>query len=379
MQSVDDLIEELNGLSMHNPLYKLKIDMLISLLHQRMRQGDGKSEYYKRVLMRYVGRYQKLNIHLMNIVYDAMRHYSMNRYVTDIPLSEYFTCRKQLNQVFRDLYSEEPDTPAGIKKFLREELMAIQGLPKGSQDFWNRNFYVTTFVVESKRAGTLDTVVCKEELSAFFNMKKYAIAMKQKMFSEMNDDLMKCFGDNVDAYGQLDVEKLKALYCYVEGGSLVDMAAVIMGKIMDSGNPLGIKSGMEEKVGIEVLSYIHSLESSLDAAELIECIYNDGKLLCYLPAKTKMQLRFYIYSSLKSIGDEVLQSFLTGYVKEKVGQGDAPKLLLDEYVKAGGITPEDAKAIGNRIEGLQQRRQYETVEIKKRGSHGDPDCTGQGS
>lgn len=51
MEQIDNLIAELNGLSVHNPLYLLKINTLISLLRQESESKNARASYYRKILM----------------------------------------------------------------------------------------------------------------------------------------------------------------------------------------------------------------------------------------------------------------------------------------------------------------------------------------
>ncbi|NBH96555.1 hypothetical protein D7Y41_02420 [Anaerotruncus sp. 1XD22-93] len=357
MEQIDNLIAELNGLSVHNPLYLLKINTLISLLRQESESKNARASYYRKILMYHRNKYKDLKFSVIDIVNRVIRQYSESASSLDLPLNEYFECRKQLCIAYKKLYVEEMDTPETVRKFLAEKLQAINGLACDNQKFWDDNFYLTIFVSEAKRCGLLQMDVCKNELSRFIQLKKLAIKFKCEMFNSIDQDLMKCFGDNVVIYDQLDVEKLKALYCFVTGNPMTAAVNSFMEKIYSEDNPLRIRADGRDNVIINFMSYVHGMELPENNVHLVNCIYNDERVIEYLPAQTKNRIRFFLYNTLKAVSDEALQSFVMNYVHGQVMEtGGNTADIFRKCLGGDEVFAESLETIIARVDSVLKKR-----------------------
>ena len=184
-----------------------------------------------------------------------------------------------------------------------------------------------------------------------------AIKFKCEMFNSIDQDLMKCFGDNVVIYDQLDVEKLKALYCFVTGNPMTAAVNSFMEKIYSEDNPLRIRADGRDNVIINFMSYVHGMELPENNVHLVNCIYNDERVIEYLPAQTKNRIRFFLYNTLKAVSDEALQSFVMNYVHGQVMEtGGNTADIFRKCLGGDEVFAESLETIIARVDSVLKKR-----------------------
>lgn len=318
MQQVDELEFELSNMSVHNPVYILKINTLLAELRKKVSQGNANALHYRKILNKYAGKYRKLNLWSLDVVNSAISYFGSSSCSVTLPISEYLSSCDILSSLYQKAFSEKVDTPETVKQFLYNRVAEFrQFSTNGSQEFWDMNANLTTYIISCKRKGLLDISLCEQEFRYFIALKRFAIKLKGKLFNKIDDDIMRCFGDNLVLYDQIDVEKLKVLYCFLTGHDISDAVKSFEEKFYDSKNPLHLRADVRDKAYTDFMGYVYSFESEENLTNLLEYAYNDERVFDFLPHQTKLDARNFIFRKISVVSDEELQAFMINYITDK--------------------------------------------------------------
>lgn len=323
MKQVDILIEELDKLSTNNPIYLLKVGTLLRELVNETLLKSENSTHYAQVLARHRKRCQNLDVSVLDIMSSAEKSIDLTTCNVTLPLAAYFKCCSDLEKLYILLYRIGKDSDDTVRSFLNEKLNASKFfVAKKSELFWDEITYLTIYITQCKRYGLLPKNRFLKEITLFIRIKQEAIRYKAEMFSKLGEDLMRCFGDNLIIYDQVDIEKLKVLYCFLMEEPIENALNSFLTKFHDANNPLRISEHAKNKVLIDFLAFSDSFKEKQDIFSLAEDINRDNKIADFLPITVVKSLRLVIYKKLSVISSEEMQDFIANYIAKEITCGN---------------------------------------------------------